>query len=116
MPDAALPLGRHHAGAHRRLGDAGLAEQRAVARVREAEHDRAADAALRSLLGRVVAHRRGVDREAPARVEVRELGLEIEVPVADLGDAARHLPVTGRNAFQSVRWAGRLPSLVTQRG
>ena len=88
MPDLARALGGHHARADRRVGHAFLAEELAVRRRGDARHDVAADAVGRERGRRVVPERGEVDREAPARVEVRPLVAQPQVAVRDVRDAA----------------------------
>ena len=64
------------------------AEERAVVRGRDARHDVAADAARGERRRRVVPERGQVDREAPARVDVRPLVAQPQVAVRDVRDAA----------------------------
>ena len=70
VPDPAGALAAHHARAHRRVGHALLAEQRAVVGRRDAGHDVAADAVLRAAPAARASHSAlEVDREPAPRVE-----------------------------------------------
>src|SRR5271167_1510012 len=95
VPDAAGPLAADHARTDRRVGDAGLAEERAPIRRRQPRHDVAADTLTDERRRRVRPEAGQVDGEAPPRVEVSELVAKPQVAVRDVGDAA---PVATRRA------------------
>src|SRR5574342_1413925 len=90
VPDLAGALGGAHAGPHRRLRPALLAEELAVPGRPEPGHDEPAEALLGEQVLLRPADAGDVDVEAPARVHGGPLRPQVQIPARHAGDAAPH--------------------------
>src|SRR3954447_17671182 len=88
VPDPTRAFAADHAGADRRVGDAGVAEKRAIGWRRDAGHDAAADAPPHERRRRVAPERRGVDRELTACINGGPFVAQAQVAVRHVRDAA----------------------------